>query len=107
MKNESKYIDAARFSPTESQIVTANGFFDAAAMKALQAIAEAKIAHDNVVPLPHTNEDGEAVKHGANKVMLRIRDAYIEIAREWLRHVTDRIDEDRVRDAARAAGFRL
>jgi len=67
-----------RFNPTKQMIEARRESIQVARDTARQLIAAARVAHDAIVPLPHINEDGESVQHGANVQMTNVRNALID-----------------------------
>lgn len=62
------------FNPTIEMLRARDGGIKAAWNAADNLIKAASIAHAAIVHLPHTNEKGEPVMHGANMEMVRMRD---------------------------------
>lgn len=96
-----------KFNMTARQIEIVNEFVGNARYNAEQAVEKAKAARDAYVTLPATNENGQPVLWGANKMMLRVSEHWLGIALEWIRQIPDRTDEEAVRKLVRDSGLKL
>jgi hypothetical protein len=95
-----------KYNPTAVQknvIVTAR---TTARIASFRMIASALTAHDAIVDLPLKNEDGDAVRHGANTWMMYIRDSLLQ-AFSMLHGVVGRDYYDLVRYQHRFANGRF
>ena len=65
------------FNPTQKMVKARIAAISTAWDAALNLIKSASILNDAIVELPHINENGDPVLHGANQQMIELRDTLL------------------------------